>query len=196
MTTTRKKVLLVEDSPAIQAIYKNALTYEQFQVMTAGNGMEAIKLLSQDRPDMILLDLMMPVMDGYKVLQVVKTDPKMAKIPVLVFSAKGQPEEVDKALSLGAAGYVVKATTKPREVIERIKAILAKQQPIQESEVAHYSLEVVDGAHDVAKLAGDFKLNNLRCPTCTTKMLLDLVPDFSQDTPWFSGKFYCPKCSK
>jgi CheY-like chemotaxis protein len=139
---------------------------------------------------------MMPVMDGYKVLQVVKTDPKLAKIPVLVFSAKGQPEEVEKALSLGAAGYVVKATTKPKEVIERIKSVLAKPVSQEEQEVPHYSLEIVEGVRDVAKLADDFKLNKLRCPTCMTKMLLELVPDFSQDTPWFSGKFYCPRCSK
>ncbi len=193
---TRHKVLLVEDSPAIQQIYRNTLTIDQFQVICANNGMEAIKALSADRPDIILLDLMMPVMDGYKVLQVVKTDPRLSRIPVLVFSAKGQPEEVEKALSLGAAGYVVKATTKPKEVIERIKGILARQQPEQEQEVAHYRIEVVEGKYDTAKLTADFKLNDLRCPTCRSKVLLDLIPDFTQDTPWFSGKFVCPRCNK
>lgn len=86
----------------IQQVYKNALTFEQFEVRTVDNGMEAIKALSEEKPDIILLDLMMPVMDGYKVLQVVKTDPKLSMIPVLVFSAKGQPEEVEKSLALGA----------------------------------------------------------------------------------------------
>ncbi len=191
---TRTKVLLVEDSTAIQAIYKSALTIEQFQVTTAINGMEAIKVLSQEIPDIILLDLMMPVMDGYKVLQVVKTDPKLSKIPVLVFSAKGQPEEVEKALSLGAAGYVVKATTKPKEVIEKIKAIISQTPSVKE--VAHYLLEIREETYDAGKLAGDFKLQGYKCTACQTPLLLDLIPDFTHDTPWFSGKFICPQCNK
>src|SRR4030043_981604 len=99
-------------------MYRNKLTFEQFQVLTADNGMEAIKILSQEKPDLILLDLMMPIMDGYKVLQVVKTDPRLANIPVLVFSAKGQSEEVEKALNLGPPCIILKATTKPNEVVE------------------------------------------------------------------------------
>ena len=97
----RNKILLVEDSKVIQQMYRNKLLLEEFTVVTADNGMEAIKSLSQEKPDLILLDLMMPVMDGYKVLQVVKTDPKLSGIPVLVFSAKGQPEEIERALNLG-----------------------------------------------------------------------------------------------
>jgi two-component system phosphate regulon response regulator PhoB/two-component system alkaline phosphatase synthesis response regulator PhoP len=190
----RNKVLLVEDSKAVQQMYRNKLSLEQFQVMTADNGMEAIKLLSKEKPDIILLDLMMPIMDGYKVLQVIKTDAKLAKIPVLVFSAKGQPEEVEKSLNLGASGYIVKATTKPNEVVEKIKTVL-EQQPI-ESELKHYSIEIREDAYDVKKLADNFNLNNLRCTSCQAPMLLDLIPDFSHDTPWFSGKFFCPRCNK
>jgi DNA-binding response OmpR family regulator len=194
--TPRKKVLLVEDSPSILAIYKNMLTIEQFQVTTAVNGMEAIKALSLDKPDIVLLDLMMPIMDGYKVLQVIKTDPKLTKIPVLVFSAKGQPEEIEKALSLGAAGYVIKATTKPKEVIEKMRAILSQTPAAQtEQAVTHYTLQITEGAFDAQKLSDDFKLGNFACPTCRTKMLLDLIPDFSHNTPWFCGKFFCPKCN-
>ncbi len=190
---TRTKILLVEDSPSILAIYKNMLTIEQFQVTTAVNGMEAIKALSQERPDAVLLDLMMPIMDGYKVLQVIKTDPKLSKIPVLVFSAKGQPEEIEKALSLGAAGYVIKATTKPKEVIEKIRAIL-QSKTTDAQEVTHYNLQIVDNAFDAQKLSDDFQLGNFACPKCQTKMLLNLIPDFSHNTPWFCGKFICPKC--
>jgi DNA-binding response OmpR family regulator len=188
----RYKVLLVEDSKAVQQIYKNKLTLEQFQVITADNGMEAIKVLSTEKPDVILLDLMMPVMDGYKVLQVVKSDANLSKIPVLVFSAKGQPEEVEKALNLGAAGYIVKATTKINEVIEKIKSAISQQPP--EREVTHYTLGIRDDAYDAMKLSDDFTLQNFKCPACRTEMLLDLIPDFSHDTPWFSGRFFCPRC--
>jgi CheY-like chemotaxis protein len=190
----RNMVLLVEDSKAVQTMYRNKLTFEQFQVLTADNGMEAIKLLSQEIPDVILLDLMMPIMDGYKVLQVIKTDPRLSKIPVLVFSAKGQPDEVNKALNLGAAGYIVKATTKPNEVVEKIKSVIS-QHPV-EQELKHYMIEVREDAYDAKKLSDDFSLKNFRCPSCQAPMLLDLIPDFSHENPWFSGKFFCPRCNK
>jgi DNA-binding response OmpR family regulator len=188
----RNKILLVEDSKTIQQMYRNKLTFEQFQVLTADNGMEAIKILSQEKPDIILLDLMMPVMDGYKVLQVVKTDPKLSNIPVLVFSAKGQPEEVEKALNLGAAGYIVKATTKPNEVVERIRKVLSQKPNVQE--LIRYLVEIRENAYDAKKLASDFNLNELRCRKCQAPMLLELIPDFSHETPWFSGRFVCSRC--
>ncbi|MBI5633190.1 MAG: response regulator [Nitrospirae bacterium] len=186
------QVLLVEDSKAIQQMYRNKLMMEQFAVVTADNGMEAIKALSLSRPDIILLDLMMPIMDGYKVLQVVKTDQKFKDIPVLVFSAKGQPDEVEKALSLGAAGYIIKSITKPNEVVERIRAALS-QRPVEQA-VTHYTIEIKENLYDAKKLSGDFKLNGFVCASCNIPMLLDLIPDFSHETPWFTAKFFCPRC--
>jgi len=165
---------------------------EQFAVVTADNGMEAIKALSLSRPDIILLDLMMPIMDGYKVLQVVKTDEKLKDIPVLVFSAKGQSEEIEKALSLGAAGYIVKSVTKPNEVVEKIRAALS-QKPAEQA-VAHYRIEIKETLYDAKKLSEDFKLNGFVCPSCNVPMLLDLISDFSHDVPWFTAKFFCPRC--
>lgn len=173
-------------------MYRNKLMLEQFAVVTADNGMEAIKALSLSKPDIILLDLMMPIMDGYKVLQVVKTDQKFKDIPVIVFSAKGQPDEVEKALSLGAAGYIVKSITKPNEVVEKIRAALT-QKPAEQA-VAHYNIEIKESLYDAKKLSEDFKLNGFVCPSCNVPMLLDLIPDFSHDTPWFTAKFFCPRC--
>ena len=186
------QVLLVEDSKAIQQMYRNKLILEQFAVVTADNGMEAIKAFSVSKPDIILLDLMMPIMDGYKVLQVVKTDQKFKDLPVLVFSAKGQPDEVEKALSLGASGFIVKSVTKPNEVVERIRAVLS-QKPV-EQKVSHYTVEIKETIYDAKKLSDDFKLNGFICQSCNVPMLLDLIPDFSHETPWFTGKFFCPRC--
>src|SRR4030042_3598237 len=188
----RDKILLVEDYKTIQQLYRNKLTLEQYQVITADNGMEAIKILSQEKPDIILLDLMMPVMDGYKVLQVIKTDPKLSGIPVLVFSAKGQPEEVEKALNLGASGYIVKATTKPNEVVEQIRKALSQKPKVHE--ITRYLIEIRENAYDAKKLASDYNMDELRCQKCQAPMLLELIPDFSHETPWFSGRFFCPRC--
>lgn len=186
------EVLLVEDSKAIQQMYRNKLMMEQFGVVTADNGMEAIKALSLSKPDIILLDLMMPIMDGYKVLQVVKTDQKFKDIPVLVFSAKGQSDEIEKALSLGAAGYIVKSVTKPNEVVEKIRAALTKK-PAEQS-VTRYRIEIKETLYDAKKLSEDFKLNGFVCSSCNVPMLLDLIPDFSHDATWFTAKFICPRC--
>ena len=188
----RNTILLVEDSKVVQQMYRNKLTFEQFNVLTADNGMEAVKVLSKETPDIILLDLMMPIMDGYKVLQVVKTDPRLSNIPVLVFSAKGQSEEVEKALNLGAAGYIVKATTKPNEVVEQIRKVLSQKPKVQE--LTRYVVEIRENSYDVKKLAADFNLNDLRCRNCNAPLLLELIPDFSHETPWFTGKFFCPRC--
>jgi DNA-binding response OmpR family regulator len=134
----------------------------------------------------------MPIMDGYKVLQVVKTDPKLKDIPVLVFSAKGQSDEIERALSLGAAGYIVKSITKPNEVVEKIRATLS-QKPAEQV-VSRYRIEVKETLYDAKKLSADFNLNGFVCPSCNVPMLLDLIPDFSHDTPWFTAKFICPRC--
>ena len=186
------QVLLVEDSKAIQQMYRNKLMIEQYAVVTADNGMEAIRALSLSKPDIILLDLMMPIMDGYKVLQVVKTDQKLKDIPVLVFSAKGQSDEIERALSLGAAGYIVKSITKPNEVVEKIRATLS-QKPAEQV-VSRYRIEIKETLYDAKKLSADFNLNGFVCPSCNVPMLLDLIPDFSHDTPWFTAKFICPRC--
>lgn len=188
----RNTILLVEDSKVVQQMYRNKLTFEQFNVLTADNGMEAVKVLSKEKPDIILLDLMMPIMDGYKVLQVVKTDPRLSNIPVLVFSAKGQSEEVEKALNLGAAGYIVKATTKPNEVVEQIRKVLSQKPKVQE--LTRYDVEIRENSYDAKKLAADFNLNDLRCRNCNAPLLLELIPDFSHETPWFTGRFFCPRC--
>jgi CheY-like chemotaxis protein len=188
----RNKILLIEDSKVVQQMYRSKLIIEQFTVLTADNGMEAIKILSQEIPDLILLDLMMPIMDGFKVLQVIKTDPRLSNIPVLVFSARGQPEEVEKALNLGAAGFIVKATTKPNEVIEQIRKAISQKPVVQE--LKHYVVEVREKIYDAEKLEADFNLKDLKCPKCQGALLLELIPDFSHDTPWFSGRFFCPKC--
>jgi CheY-like chemotaxis protein len=188
------KILLIEDSKVVQQMYRSKLVLEQFSVTTADNGMEAIKILSKETPDIILLDLMMPVMDGYKVLQILKTDAKFADIPVLVFSARGQPEEVEKAIKLGAAGYIVKATTRPNEVVEQIKKVLSQKPKAQE--ITRYIVELNGDSHDAKRIISDFQMNDLKCKQCQGGLLLELIPDISHETPWFSGRFFCPACQK
>lgn len=124
----KNKVLVVDDEKMFQDIYKIKLLSEGFQVKSASNGAEAIKLLMEEPPDIVLLDLNMPVMDGFKVLQTVKADAKLSPIHVIVLSSRGNPEEIEKALNLGADGYLIKSTTKPNEVIKKVKEVLGLEK--------------------------------------------------------------------
>lgn len=120
----QKNVLIVDDAKLFQDIYKNLLMPEGYIVKVAGNGMEALKLAISEKPDLILLDLNMPVMDGFKVLKAVKSNPELSSIHIIVLSSRGIPAEIEKAVNLGADSYLVKATAKPKEVIAKIKSIL------------------------------------------------------------------------
>ncbi len=118
------KILVVDDEKMFQDIYKSKLLSEGFLVRTAGNGTEAIQILLEETLDLVLLDLNMPIMDGFKVLQAIKSNSKLSSICVIVFSSRGQPEEIEKAVSLGASGYLIKATTTPNEVVKKVKETL------------------------------------------------------------------------
>lgn len=122
----KEKVLIVDDTEFYQKAYQNKLLSAGYITSVANNGVEALKALTTDKPDLILLDLMMPIMDGFKVLQTVKANPNLQNIPVIVFSAKGASEEISKALQAGASDFLVKATTTPNKVVEKIKEILQK----------------------------------------------------------------------
>jgi CheY-like chemotaxis protein len=118
------KILLVDDTEFYRKTYSIKLTTEGYLVSAATNGVEALKAIATEKPDLVLLDLVMPVMDGFKVLQAIKADPNLQSIPVVVFSAKGVQEEISKAISVGATDFLIKATTTPNKVVEKIKTIL------------------------------------------------------------------------
>ena len=102
------KVLLAEDEPDVQLIARLSLKKAGFQVSTVNNGVEALDRVAVDRPDAILLDWMMPDMDGFETCTRLKADPATRDIPVIFLTAKVQESEVARALALGAAGCIGK----------------------------------------------------------------------------------------
>lgn len=102
------KLLLVEDDPDIQLVARAALKRSGFSVSIASNGAAALEHVRKDRPEVILLDWMMPEMDGTEVCRHLKTDPATADIPVIFLTARSQQAEIARGLSLGAVGYIVK----------------------------------------------------------------------------------------
>jgi CheY-like chemotaxis protein len=119
-------ILIVDDTEFYRKVYMTKLLSAGYITYVATNGVEALKSMMTHRPDLILLDLVMPEMDGFKVLQAVRASPTLHKIPVIVFSSKGNPEEIQKALQSGANDFLIKATTTPNKVIEKIGEYVRK----------------------------------------------------------------------
>lgn len=118
-------ILLVEDDGFLASIYAQKLEVEGFEVSLATNGEDGLKLAQKDRPALILLDLIMPKMDGFQMLERVKQMQETKDIPVLILSNLGQKEDVERCMALGAAGYVIKAHVLPHETILKVKELLA-----------------------------------------------------------------------
>ena len=118
------KILLVEDEPDIIRLVKFTLEQRNFEVVATSNGLAAIEIASTEKPDLILLDVMMPVINGYETCGRLKKNEKTKDIPVIILSAKAQKKEVDRALKAGAADFIAKPFS-PRELREKIEKILA-----------------------------------------------------------------------
>jgi len=119
-----KTVLLVEDDVFIREIYDKKISLEGYKVELAKNGLEAIKKLEEITPDLILLDIIMPVMDGREVLAKLKSSKKWKNIPVVMLTNLSEKEEIEEELGLGVDEYIVKAHFTPSEVMEKIKKFL------------------------------------------------------------------------
>ncbi|MDO8559643.1 MAG: response regulator [bacterium] len=116
-----KKILIVEDEPSLLELYRLALEQAGFSLFTAVNG-DAGYLLAKGNPvDLILLDILMPKVDGYEALRHLKNDPDTKKIPVIIFSNLSQKEEIEKGLKLGAKDFVVKTSVTPKALVEKVK---------------------------------------------------------------------------
>ncbi|MBI4139163.1 response regulator [Candidatus Uhrbacteria bacterium] len=120
----KQKILIIEDDGFLASIYAQKLEVEGFQPTLATNGEDGIRLAQKDRPALILLDLMLPKMNGFEALEALKREPATADIPILVLTNLGQRQDVERCLALGAAGYIIKAHALPHETIAKIKAIL------------------------------------------------------------------------
>jgi CheY-like chemotaxis protein len=120
----QKKIMIVEDDEFLVQMYATKLELQEYQVTTAGDGKQALKLIKKEKPDLILLDLNLPVMDGFQVLEELKKDQATKDIPVLVLTNYGQKEHIDKCLALGAVDYLIKAHFVPSEVVDKIKILI------------------------------------------------------------------------
>lgn len=116
-----KKIVLAEDDKFYSKVYKHALEQEGFTVILAMDGEEAISKIKSVKPDLVLLDLIMPKKNGFEVLEDVNEDETLSKIPIVILSNLGQTSDVEKGKGLGAVDYVIKSDKSLADVIAKVK---------------------------------------------------------------------------
>lgn len=121
-----KKILLVEDDPFLIDIYTTKLKEAGFLVEVANDGEDGLKKIKEKKPALIILDIVLPQIDGWEILTKIKADPVLKNLKVIMLSNLGQKEDVEKAINLGALKYLIKAHYTPSQVIAEVKACLSK----------------------------------------------------------------------
>ena len=119
-----KKILLIEDDKFLRELMVKKLLTMDYDVTSAVDGESGLSMIKEVKPDVVLLDLILPGINGFEVLEKAKQNPEIADIPVIILSNLGQKEDIERGQKLGAADFMIKAHFTPQEVVNKIKAIL------------------------------------------------------------------------
>ena len=126
---TKKKILLVEDDAALASVYQTRLEMEGFEISHVANGEDALATALAFRPDLVVLDVMMPKINGFDVLDILRNTPETAQLSVIMLTALSQAKDKERAAQLGADDYLVKSQVVIGDVVARIKHHLGVDQP-------------------------------------------------------------------
>jgi DNA-binding response OmpR family regulator len=129
-----KKILIVEDDQYIRELLTQSLSSEGYDVLQAGSGEEGIESVYLNIPDLIILDLLLPKIDGFEVLRILKDKPGTKHIPVVILSNLGQQEDIERGMELGASEYLVKPQFSLNQINERIKSAFDKAKSNQQNQ--------------------------------------------------------------
>ena len=123
MSDKAKKILLAEDDPLLIDIYTTKLKEKGFDVIVVDSGERVVETVREERPDVVMLDIVLPHQDGWSILSQIKEDEELKNTKVVVLSNLGQKEEVEKGIKLGAAQYIIKAHYTPSQVVQEIEKL-------------------------------------------------------------------------
>lgn len=129
MNDISKKILIIEDEEIISSLLAKKLTQVGYEVRTAFNGKEGLEMLCREKPDLVLVDIVMPQKDGFETIAEMKSDQTLKDIPIIIISNSGQPVELDKAREMGVDDWLIKTNFDPQEVIQKVNKVLAKASP-------------------------------------------------------------------
>jgi len=123
-----KKILIIEDDKFLRKVINKKLSKEKYTVIEATDGEQGLGAVREKKPDLVLLDLVLPGIDGFEVLARMKKSPTLAKIPVIILSNLGERDKIKKGLEMGAINYLIKAHFDPGEIVNRIESVFNKRK--------------------------------------------------------------------
>jgi DNA-binding response OmpR family regulator len=195
-TIKKGTILIAEDQKGFRRIYRDVLEQDGYEVLEAMNGEEAWEMIITKKPSLVLLDLGLPILDGFTVLEKARRSDQTKDIPIIIFSVLGEPRDVKKAMDMGANDYTVKGFYTPRQVLSKIKDLL--KNPKQMDKTISYRLLIDTERMGAIRLEKDLGLQNgFKCPDCGTGMESEFFPDYARaDGHWFAARFVCPQCNQ
>lgn len=191
-----RKILIIEDDASFRQIYQDMLDTAGYTIVVAEDGGKGWQMVKTEMPEMILLDLNLPVLHGFEVLKNIRSDAATKEIPVIIMTALGEKDDVRQGLELGASDYMVKGFFTSREILAKIRAVFSNVKAKQGAKA--YKLFVKDARGDTALLQVDLGFTRMfTCPQCQEEISLNLTTDYTRtDSHWFLAHFTCPKCNK
>lgn len=190
-------VLLIEDSAQYQRIYGSLFKTEGYGLLRAMDGEIGMYMAKKKKPDIILMEIVLPKRHGLDIIREVRADAEIKEIPIIVFSVSGKEEDIQLGLRAGANDYLVKGYQTPREVMDKIRAYIGKKA--SELKVNAYQVMVYERKGDAARLQRDIGLPTLyRCPACGVELALELEMEVEKEGKGhvFKGVLMCPSCKR
>ena len=126
VANNKKKILIAEDEPVLMEMYRVYFEKAGFEVLNAENGQVCIELAKKEKPDILLLDVLMPRLNGWDVLKELKSNPETKDMPILVLSNLSQTQEIQKGLALGADDYIIKSDLTPKDLLAKVEKTILK----------------------------------------------------------------------
>lgn len=194
--TSQNLILIVEDQPGFRRIYEDVLSDAGYEVLIAEDGEKGWQLAKDRKPNLILLDLGLPKIDGFEVLKRIRMDETTKNIPIIIFSVMGDEKDIKKAMEMGANDYTIKGFYTPRQILSKVKN-LVQTVDVSPTDIS-FRLEIKTSEKDASKVGGILGLaKGNTCPDCGTAVDLELFPDAAPDGEhWFRARWSCSQCGK
>ena len=209
---SKKLILIVEDQPGFRRIYRDVLATDGYEVIEAEDGAAGWAMVQGRKPDLVLLDLGLPILDGFEVLKKIRGTAETRAIPVIIFSVLGEQKDIQRGMELGANDYTVKGFYTPRQILAKIKELLAKTPQVEQAPPPGVTPSSVPAPvpptafkvrmhadwGEEPRFCSELGLSQGHpCPHCNTEMVLELIPDYQRaDGHWFTGHLTCTSCHK
>ena len=184
-----RKILIAIDNDFIRETYSEVFKEDNFEVFTAKKGKEALDLAKSELPDMIIADIELSEMGGFKLIETLREEASTKKIPIIVFSQIEKQKDREKAMELEAKDFITAVVVTPIEVVRRVKIALGEQKS--------YRIVPQKNLYNAKELITDLGyIYDFKCSECGGDLVFHLIRDLSKGEKYFIVSVICPKCGK